>query len=587
MHVHSFYLIVHKQKSGNSSPVYRSDGTTFSISAPDNPIEIHGRARSAPEVHDQSLMKEQGRLHLVSGDMPSSPQGEDTPECSAAAVQIDIDFFSRQVMVYGSLVGLPPVFYRESADRLIITSDIYYFTGIADSALYFDEESVRELSIIGYPIGGKTLFKGVKMLPAGHVLTAGGTRMDISLERYWALPSNQYQPPQREFLEQQSDAFLEAMRRIDISSSFLSLTAGMDTRTILAALTAENINIPAYTMSGPRLSLDARTAGKLCAAYNLEHDIIYLDAEFFDKLPHYSSEACRLSGGLAGLSQAHEVYFYSKVGKYTARLSGNLGNQVGRGGAENISLRNAGFLNFNPAIYPPADARDLRHWYTPYLRGGGHLSFDFLLEQEIPFSSVGNFCVGHNFAVQQSPYADKKLIEVSANRPIAQSDREKSMSAMRLKDLRHRFLGEPITTSFQRKLIKEIDGAVAEIPINWGGRAKGSVSLGGVAYGMMALADAALASRSIDGGPVYELAAFLGIAGVHEYRSYNRWLKGPLREFALDVFSSKDTKECGLFNIPALRENAHSYFFGGSNTYKSISLSLDLALAAKSFNARL
>ena len=43
------------------------------------------------------------------------------------------------------------------------------------------------------------------------------------------------------------------------------------------------------------------------------------------------------------LEQASEVYFYNKIngGSFNGRLSGNLGNQIGRRGTEKVSLRNA------------------------------------------------------------------------------------------------------------------------------------------------------------------------------------------------------------------------------------------------------
>ena len=131
---------------------------------------------------------------------------------------------------------------------------------------------------------------------------------------------------------------------------------------------------------------------------------------------------------------------------------------------------------------------------------------------------------------------------------------------MRIKDLHHRFLGEPIETSFQKKLIKDIGGPAAEIPINWGGRAKGGVSVSGVTLGMRALADAALASKSIDSGPVYSAASLLSIAGMHEVCHYNKWLKGPMKEYMLDLFFSKRTKESGLFDTAKLAQTARVVF---------------------------
>jgi len=53
-------------------------------------------------------------------------------------------------------------------------------------------------------------------------------------------------------------------------------------------------------------------------------------------------EASQLSGGLASVEQAHQVYVYQQLERFgSRRLSGYLGNQVGRRGVEGISIRNA------------------------------------------------------------------------------------------------------------------------------------------------------------------------------------------------------------------------------------------------------
>lgn len=589
--VQSFCIILHRRNRSTvplTTCACRDSG--FSISSEDNNIDVSGQARGRiGEATLKEHLQNRGRLFLASGDASQVGGFDiDNLQGNGAAAQIVIDFNKQEISVCASLVGLPPVFYRQLSDRLIIASDIHLFTDIPHCSLSFNVESIRELTTIGYPIGGKTLFRGVKMVPAGHLLQAGAEK-ELNITRHWSLPTNQLAPSWPQFIEQQAAAFAQATENINVSESFLSLTAGMDTRAILAALTVHGIALPAYTMSGQTLSLDARTASKLCRAYDLDHTTVYLDNEFLDKLDSLSCEASRLTGGLASLTQAHEVYFYSKVGNsLSARLSGNLGNQVGRGGAENISLRNGGFHTFAPTIRSLADGPDLSHWYAPYLRSGGNLSFDFLLEQEIPFSSVGNYSLSNSFAAQQSPYADRHLIEISGNRPrTVENSKETSLLAMRIKDLRHRFMGESTATSFQRKFIKDIGGGVAEIPINWGARAKGGVSAGGVIRGMMALIDTAMVSKGLDHGPLHRAAVVAGISGVHEYRPYNRWFRKYLKEFTLDLFTSKEVGECGLFDGSALKKNAQRYFSGEEKLHKNITLSLDLALAAKTFNARL
>src|SRR5690606_15262077 len=120
------------------------------------------------------------------------------------------------------------------------------------------------------------------------------------------------------------------------------LTAGLDTRAVLSVLAEQGRLLPAVTMTGRRLSLDARIAGRLTRSYGVEHTLVHFDAEFTRELPRLVRIASRLSGGLSSLGQAPEVHLYgSLANRFDARLSGNLGNQVGRGGTEGVSLRNA------------------------------------------------------------------------------------------------------------------------------------------------------------------------------------------------------------------------------------------------------
>jgi hypothetical protein len=596
--LHSFILVIHKHEFKPVGNLFSTKGQsnekeTVILSAADVPIEFVCKLRKGTGKGTQlsKINMHSDRMFFFTGDSNEikqiEKQGTD-PKCCAYSAIIDVNYLAKEVMVYGSVVGLPPIFYCDLDDKFVITSDIHFLSNIPGFSFYFNVDSIREFVTIGYPIWNKTLFKNISMLPAGHTIKING-KCKSEIKRQWRLSEGDRITDSCAFMELQMTAFRNAMQGIDLSNSFLSLTAGMDTRSIFAALTSKNIKIPAYTLSGSTLSLDARTAKRLCNECRYDHKIIILNKRFFEQIANYSSEACRLSGGLASLTQAHEVFFYKEVDQaFNARLSGNLGNQVGRGGAENISLRDAGYATLSYDICHIDEKGKLSHWYFPYLRSGGHLAYDFLLENEIPFSSVGNYAIGNNFAIQQSPYADSNLIEISKNRPYTTEDNKNtSLMKMRIKDLRHRFLGESIDTSFQRKYIKQVGGAVAEIPINWGGKAKGGLSILGLGHGLMALADAALVSKGIDSGVIYNAASMMRIPGMHEYRHYSKWLKKYMKDFSLDLFSSKSTIESGLFNLSKLEKNASLYFSQKVDTHKHLTLEIDLALAARVFNASL
>ncbi|MBK7905614.1 MAG: hypothetical protein IPJ78_03530 [Gemmatimonadetes bacterium] len=131
-----------------------------------------------------------------------------------------------------------------------------------------------------------------------------------------------------------------------------------------------------------------------------------------------------------------------------------------------------------PALRGDGPPRD--HWLLAALARGPRESIEFILQQEVPFTLLPNFGVGSHFALQQSPYADRALIETLAHRPEeTHATPARSKFRLRLRDLKHRFVGEPEIHSFQRSLISSRGGVAASVPINWdGGLAGASPSSG-------------------------------------------------------------------------------------------------------------
>lgn len=490
----------------------------------------------------------------------------------AGGVPIRYDATSGALSIDTSIVALPPVYVFESADVVAVASDIEHLRRAPDVVLAFDPVGVTELGWFGHPVEHRTLFRNVAMAPAGGTLTLqrDGTS---SFRRTWELPAAA-PLPWHDFVERQIDAFTEAVKRTDVSRSFLSLTAGLDTRSVFAALADQQRLIPSVTMTGARLSLDARTARTLCREYGITHRPVVIDERFERELPALVQRANLLSGGLSSLGQAPEVFLYEQLESgYVARLSGNLGNQVGRGGTEGVSVRAADLDILAPALR--AELRRDEHWLLRRLHQQPREALEFILQGEIAFSSVGNYTVGNHFAVQQSPYASRALIETLAHHPAGGSDiASRSKLAMRLRDLRHRFLGEPEHVSFQRALVRRIGGPAARIPVNWGWRPAGFVSLRGLAMGMATLTGMAARAKGLD-----DMLAWTALPSLHDFRASRRWLREGLREFTRDTFQSKAVRDAGVFDLAKLDRVATEYFGGGRDHYETVTYALDLALA--------
>lgn len=505
----------------------------------------------------------------------------------ANAVPITIDPAADRITLHTSIVGLPAVFVHRSRHGVVLSSDVHLLRDVPWIRLELDARGVLELGRIGHPVDHRTLFADVTLATSGARLELGPDGA-LAVSRSWRMPART--PVAREtFLEAQIDAFTNSVRRTDLSETFLSLTAGLDTRTVFAVLAQQDRLVPAATMSGPRVSLDAAIARRLCRAYGTEHQMVVFDDTFTRDLPRFLEIASRLSGGLSTLGQAPEVFLYDRVGAgFSARLSGNLGNQVGRGGTEGVSVRGADLRILGDRFAEDAagsgNEAGADHWLLSKLDQDENARIEFILQCETVFTSVGNFGIGHHFAAQQTPYADRTLIETLALRPQAGSPEPSgSMIAMRMRDLRHRFLGEPESASFQRTLVRRIDGFAAECPVNWGWRPSGGVSPSGLLLGVATLGGMAIRARGLDAGFLRRPIAWSGLPALHDFREARRWLREDLRTYLADLLGSRRVRESGLFNEGALRIVLDQHASGQQDHYETVTFALDLALANQLF----
>jgi len=495
----------------------------------------------------------------------------------ANATVVEYDLHRRWLRIRTSIVGLPPVFLYKGPSRVVVGSDLWSLRCWPGVPFAFDPQSVRDVCRIGYPIGFRTLFQGIRVVPGGSLIEIDRDGQ-VTVRQAWSMPVAVREQSWEDYTDIQATLFRDSLRRVDTSKAFLSLTGGLDTRTILAALLADGRSIPACTMSWKDLSLDSRTARDLCRAYEIPHEVVRFGEEFAAEFPDRAQTASRLSGGLASAGEATEVAFYHQLGaRRRARLSGYLGNQVGRGGVEHKSLRNGDQGMLGEGINAPVDAAD--HWFYADDRRGGLLEPAFLLQYATLFSSIGNYCIGHHFMVQQSPYASRELIEALGRAPV-DAHRPSSVFRMRCDDLRHRFLGHPPHRSFQRKVVRARGGYIAECPINWGWRVNGRVSPKGSIAGLLAFFDALATSRGLDRGRLGRALETFHITGRYDFRQTRKWCS---REFLSDTLLRREVRDTGLLNATRIETMLDEHFAGKKDHHANLMLAVDLSCAQKVF----
>ncbi len=450
-----------------------------------------------------------------------------------------------------------------------------------------DPVAAVQLCRVGYPLAHRTLFRGVTRLPAGRVVRLGPEGDPVE-ESAWA-PEAEGFATREEHTAHMVARFGEVLARLDTADTRFSLSGGLDTRAIFAGL-AEHGRLPeCFTVSGPRTSLDAVLARDLCRAYGVSHRIVRLDVEFLATLWDDARAACRLSGGVASLWSAPQVYCYRRLGlrrgDSAAVLSGFLGNQVGRGSTEGVSSRPVDLAILGEALRDRVGAGDLgAGWHRRGRGADGRFHPRFLIQEENAHASLAAYAVGEAHAIQRSPYSDLALLAGAVCRPPVVRGRRSRLDP-RVREVIDRFRGVG-HGSFQRTFIAGRGGPVAHHPINYGWTAAGTPSARGLYLGLRAFAEDVLtvsARRSRAAARLQRLSRLDGFA-THLYA--DRWLTS-VREPLQDLLGSREIREAGILDIPASRRALTQFLRDGRSRLETVIAVMDLALLIRTFGVRL
>lgn len=585
--IKSFIVVIKKKNDGCDNGLIKNimHSNEFNvIESNDNTFQLFYRLRTGK--NDNKINEFENNIFIFGDD---SEYYENEKEMNGGTYgSIEVNTNTNVLKAYASIIGLPPIFIWENKKYIALTSDLFLFNMFDFIPMKYDITALSEFCQIGYPVYGKTLFSNIRLLKSGIKIEKDKSGM-ITYDTNWRLQKNKNIDSIIKYNEIQSEAFRSAIRSLNIEDSFLSLTAGLDTRAILAVLLDYNKSISTCTLTGVPFSLDSKSALELSMIYGLSHKKIVLDEKFIKNLPGYITLASKLTGGLSSIDQAHEIFLYENLNnQFKRRVSGNLGNQIGRMGVEKISLRNANIDLLNPDLINSINRRKQPEWFSVRKNTSIALSHLFLIQEEVPYSSVANFSIGNYYAIQQTPYAHKKILNNLCYAPTDISRNEKiSTKKMRLRDLKHRFLGHSKEDSFQVKIISEIGGFVSSYPINWGWRAKGGISLNGFFNGMLAFSDAYISSKYEYSSKVFHLSKMLGINGKHDYVRTSQWINEHLKDFIYDTLNNKEIRESNLFNTRKLDEMLTEHYNMNRYDYKNLIFAIDLALSTTNFNASL
>jgi asparagine synthase (glutamine-hydrolysing) len=142
-----------------------------------------------------------------------------------------IDRRSGRLFAARDRLGIKPLYWhRSSGGHLSVASEVAALLELVGTPS-FDEFGLRQYAKLRAFFNGRTAYRGIEMLPAGHYLDHGTVR------RYWSLPEGPQDPPPDEELRSVVQAAVKRRCLADVPvGSYLS--GGLDS-TIVAGLAGE------------------------------------------------------------------------------------------------------------------------------------------------------------------------------------------------------------------------------------------------------------------------------------------------------------------------------------------------------------
>ena len=250
-----------------------------------------------------------------------------------AGIIIDLDRMA--VTLFNDRYGMSRVYFHESEGEFLFGSEAKALLRIRPKLRKVEPKSVAEYLRFNCVMGNRTLFSDIGLLPvasswrfAGSVIPQRSNYFEYSeWEQQSLLRPVEFQG---EFDSTVSRIFPYYMGGSDRVG--FSLTAGLDTRAILASAKSEGQGGPCYTFGGLwGETFDIRTARKLAEVCHLSHQTIRIDEAFLQQFSDYADKSVYISDGTHDALGAHDVYFNQVARKIAPiRMTGKFGSEVVR-----------------------------------------------------------------------------------------------------------------------------------------------------------------------------------------------------------------------------------------------------------------
>jgi len=282
--------------------------------------EVHNEADLRQRLPDQALSPEAGDIASLLRSLYGAYGIAFLPWMQGTFCGVLVDERAGRLILFSDRLGSYPLYWFSDRAHLAFAPGLTAL--LRDSAIdrRLDPRAVGDYVTFGFLWGDKTLLKTVKLLSPGSLLTYSWFDGTYRLERYSRIAElfSSSSRSREEYVEAVCDAFNRAAHR-DLSGPpcvGLSLSGGLDSRTILSTARGARVPLTTYTL-GAKGCADEVIAERLSRIAGTSHRFFELDARYLaDYLPQ-TQRMVSLTDGMYlshGLTEMLALAFLEKTG---------------------------------------------------------------------------------------------------------------------------------------------------------------------------------------------------------------------------------------------------------------------------------
>lgn len=205
-----------------------------------------------------------------------------------------------RLLLVNDRFGMKPLYYAHGEGRFAFASEIKALLLDPTVSRTPDLQGMASFFRFGQLLGERTFFASVRALPPGVVLEYRPVEDRLTERRYVELRTREPEAgvPDREYLVRLGEAFKAAVdRRLAGEARMgLSLSGGLDSRTILAVVNEERFPVTTVCLGLPG-SIDQRMARRMSRITASRYCSFAIDGRFFDRYEEHLSRSVWLTDG--------------------------------------------------------------------------------------------------------------------------------------------------------------------------------------------------------------------------------------------------------------------------------------------------